>query len=169
MPRRVSEEPRAFRSELEREKRRTALEALFRLSRLLNETAIDRLRERTGSAGLRAAHTALLPHIDLEGTRLTVLAERVGVTKQAVAQLLDELESLGVIERVPDPGDGRAKLVRFSPKGRVGLLAGLELLRELEGELAAALGAKRWKAFRAAIFDLLRELEGGSPARSRPR
>jgi DNA-binding MarR family transcriptional regulator len=144
-----------FSERLTERKRNATLEGLFRLSRLLNESVILRARERTGNANLRAAHTALLPHIDLAGTRLTTLAERLGVTKQAAGQLVDELEAQGVIERVPDAEDGRAKLVRFSAKGRQGLLEGLELLRELEAELAESLGARRWKEFRSSIFDLL--------------
>src|SRR5690554_6519557 len=100
-----SDELADFRRSFEREKREATLEALFRLARLLNETALDRLRRGSGTPGIRAAHTALLPHIDLAGTRLTTLAERVGVTKQAVGQLLDDLEAYGVIERVPDPED----------------------------------------------------------------
>lgn len=144
-----------YRRALDEQKRATTLEGLFRLARLLNEIAIERTRARTGTTTLRAAHTALLPHIDLEGTRLTTLAARLGITKQAVGQLLDDLEAAGVVERVPDPEDGRAKLVRFSRKGRAGLLEGLALLRELEAELVERLGSKRWNALRETIFDLL--------------
>ena len=63
---------------------------------------------------IRPAHTALFPHIDLSGTRQTALARRMGVSKQAVGQLVSELEQMGALERVPDPSDGRARLVRFA-------------------------------------------------------
>lgn len=149
------EDPAAYRRALDEQKRATTLEAVFRLARLLNDIAIERTRARAGASALRTAHTALLPHIDLEGTRLTTLAARVGITKQAIGQLLDDLEAEGVVERVPDPDDGRAKLVRFSRKGRAALLEGLALLRELEAELAGRLGRQRWRAFRETIFDLL--------------
>ena len=56
------------------------------------------MREKTGVATIRPSHTALLPHIDLEGTRLTVLAERLGVSKQATSQLVGDMEEMGMVE-----------------------------------------------------------------------
>lgn len=83
----------------------------------------------------------LIPHLELEGTRITTLADRLGISKQAVGQLVDDLEELGVVSRTSDPEDGRAKLVRFTDRGRVGLLEGLALLAELEQELELVVGA----------------------------
>jgi DNA-binding MarR family transcriptional regulator len=157
--RRESEDSlKAYRRELERHKQAATLEALFRSARLLNELALARLRERTKNPRIRARHTELLPHVELEGTRLTTLAERLGISKQAAAELVDELEAMGMLERVPDPADGRAKLVRFSRRGRQGLLEGLSLLAELEAELSAKIGARKWAAFAAGVQALLREL-----------
>ena len=138
----MSDVTTAFRQKLEADKARSTLQLLFKAARLINEDAIARVRKRTGEP-VRVAHTALLPHVDLEGTRLTELARRMGVTKQAVGQLVDELEQMGQLERVPDPEDSRAKLVRFSKRGRKGLLDGLAVLRELEAELVAAVGKQR--------------------------
>jgi len=131
-----------FPGRLESEKAKSTLQLLFKAARLLNERAIGRVRERSGQP-VRVAHTTLLPHIDLEGTRLTEIARRLGVTKQAAGQLVDELVDMGTLERVPDPEDARAKLVRFTPRGKQALLAGLAVLTELEGELAKSLGKKR--------------------------
>ena len=78
---------------------------------------------RTGQP-VRIAHTTVLPHIDLEGTRLTELARRLGVSKQAAGQIVDELEEFGMLERIADPQDARAKLVRFSKKGQAAMLDG---------------------------------------------
>lgn len=128
---------------------------LFKCARLVNELALERLRLATGQA-LRPAHTALFPLIDLEGTRLTEIARRAGVSKQAVAPLVDELVAMGALEKVPDPSDGRARLLRFArgPDGRSGLLAGLALLGTLEAELQAALGGARWFALHDALSSL---------------
>ncbi len=106
-------------------------------------------------ADLRPAHTRLFPHIDYEGTRLTELARRVGISKQATAQLVDELEAMRVLERVPDPEDGRAKLICFRvEKGVPVFVQGLAVLRELEGELGELLGETRMQRLHATLLRL---------------
>src|SRR5690348_16870172 len=85
-----------FDAELERRKHESTLQLLFKAARLLDEAALARVAEQRGGLRLRRSHTALFPHIDLAGTRITDLAERLGVSKQAVSQLVDDLEELGV-------------------------------------------------------------------------
>ncbi|AUX48192.1 MarR family transcriptional regulator [Sorangium cellulosum] len=145
-------------AELERRKRASLGQLLIRSARLLDERAMARLARR-GAPGLRRAHTALLPYIDLEGTRLTDLAERARVTKQAVSQLVEELESAGVVERTPDPEDRRAKRVRFTPHGIKAMLHGLGVLEELEEELARAVGPKQIASLKKGLAALLAALE----------
>lgn len=139
-----------FSKRLEAQKAASTIQLLFKAARLLNERAIERVRERT-KRPVRTAHTSLLPHIDLEGTRLTELARRLGVTKQATAQLVDELVELGMLERTPDPADARAKLVRLSKRGRQGLLEGLETLRDMEQELRARVGDAKMNVFHEVL------------------
>jgi DNA-binding MarR family transcriptional regulator len=147
-----------YRRALDEAKRASVGQLLFKCARLWNEEALGRVRAASGH-DLRPSHTALFPHIALEGTRLTDLAERLGVTKQAVGQLVAELEGLGVLERVPDPRDGRAKLVRFSRRGRQGLLDGLGVLGAIEGELADALGARSMRVLHGLLARLCDRLE----------
>ncbi len=151
-----------FRRELEHRKQQSVLQLLFKSARLTNELAIERARSGSKVANLRTAHTTLLPHIDLEGTRLTELARRMGISKQAVAQLVEELEGFGMLERVPDPSDGRARLVRFTAQGRRGLLQGLRLLAQLEAELAEVVGERRLRALRSTLSLLVEHLESRS-------
>jgi DNA-binding MarR family transcriptional regulator len=153
-----------FRAELERRKKDSVGQLLFRCARLFNEMALARVRARLGGPKVRASHTTLFPFVDLEGTRLTELAARMGVSKQAAGQLVEELEQMGVLERVPDPADGRAKLVRFSPRGRRGLLEGLALLRGLELELSAQIGEGDMERLHGILLRLLAALEAGDPA-----
>ncbi len=148
-----------YRALLEQRKGQSSLQVLFRVARLLNERALQRVRARPGAKGLTAAHLALLPHIDLDGTRAVELARRVGISKQAVGQLIDDLEQLGVCERLVDPNDKRAKLVCFTKRGKRQLLEGLELLQELERECEQWLGQERWREFRATLLCLLRVVE----------
>lgn len=157
---RAPEPTAALDDGFEAKKRASFLQVLFKVARLANEKGIARARAATGEGRLRLAHTTLFPHIPFDGIRLTHLAERVGVTKQAVAQLIDELEEMGVIERVPDPSDGRAKMIRFSARGREGLLLGLGVLGELERELAAVVGEERLADTHATLLALLDALEG---------
>ena len=125
-----------FAARLEQAKAESIAQLLFKCARLLNEQALARVELPEGAPRIRPAHTSLFPHIDLAGTRLTDLAKRVGVSKQAVGQLVDELEQLGVIERVADPQDGRAKLIRFRQKRGKSLHDGLAHLKKFEDELA---------------------------------
>ena len=131
-------------ADFERAKRASVGQLLMKCGRLLNELGIARVRQEVGLGQLRSAHTNLLPHIDLGGTRLTELASRVGISKQAVGQLVDELDEMGAVERVPDPADGRAKLIRFRREGgQPVLMRGLAVLGQLEGEIEAELGRRQ--------------------------
>lgn len=149
---------------LEGVKRASVGQLLLKSARLLDERALDRVNREVRKIRLRPAHTSLFPHIDKEGTRLTELARRLGVTKQAVGQLVTDLEGLDVLERVDDPADGRAKLVRFTDKGLKALNHGLTVLRGIEGELERRLGPGRMQALLEALSDVVDELSRVEPA-----
>jgi DNA-binding MarR family transcriptional regulator len=140
-------------------KRQSVAQLLFKCARLVNEQAIERVNQRaTVSPPLRAAHTALFPHLNAEGVRGADLAKKLGVTKQAVSQLVTELEEWGVVEQIPDPQDGRAKLVRFTKKGEQALLQGLAVLGELEAELSDKIGKRRMQELHTALLALEKAL-----------
>lgn len=121
---------------------------------MANERAIAAARVAHELPKLRAAHMALFPHLDLEGTRSTELARRMDISKQAVGQLLDELEDFGVIERTRDPVDGRARLVRLTGRGQRAMLLGLETLINVEAEIAAQLGKRSMADLRRILLKL---------------
>lgn len=139
-------------SELERTKRESTVQVLFKVARLLDELALERAAAKPGAPRLRRSHTSLLPHIALEGTRITDLAERLGISKQAVSQLVDDLEAFGVVARVNDPEDARARRVVFTDRGKKGLLEGLAVLKGLEAELVNEVGSQRMKNLREALL-----------------
>lgn len=158
MPRR--DPPRdPFAAKLEREKAASVAQLLFKCARLLNEQAVGRIESPPGAPRLRPAHTSVFPHVDLDGVRLTELARRMGISKQAVGQLVDELEAMGALERIPDPTDGRAKLIRFSREPGASVLDGLAALRGFEAELEDALGARRMRSLHRDLSALLTALE----------
>ena len=151
-----------YTDRLEAAKRESTLQLLFKAARLADEEALRRISLVPGRPALRRSHTALLPHIDLEGTRVTELAERLGVSKQAVSQLLDDLESCGVVARTVDPADARAKRVVFTALGKKGLLEGLAVLGALEADLTRALGPKVMTGLRDGVLAVIDELSGPS-------
>jgi DNA-binding MarR family transcriptional regulator len=149
----------SFHARLEAAKGESTLQLLFKAARLLDEQALERVSQRKGLPRLRRSHTSLLPHVDLGGTRITDLAERLGVSKQAASQLVDDLEAVGVLAREPDPDDARARRVVFTRLGREGLLEGLALLRDMESELARSIGDESMAALRRALIAILATLQ----------
>jgi DNA-binding MarR family transcriptional regulator len=141
------------------------LQLLFKASRLANERALARVAAHPEGRRLRPAHTALFPHLDFEGIRLTDLAGRVGITKQAAGQLIDDLAAAGMVERLDDPEDRRAKRIRFSRRGYEALMHGLSVLRELEAALGVVVGRRRMRELRRTLQGLVAALEAGE---SRP-
>src|SRR5581483_9113992 len=71
---------------------------------------------RSGHGAIRPKHGAVFANLDQDGTRPSVLAERAGIGKPAMGELVDELERLGYVERRPDPADRRARLVVATPR-----------------------------------------------------
>jgi DNA-binding MarR family transcriptional regulator len=145
-------------------KRESTGQLLLKCARLWDEAAIARINREAGAPLYRPVHTKLFPHIALEGTRLGTLAERLGVSKQAVSQWVAELVALGVLELCADADDRRAKRVRFTARGVKGIHQGLAALGAIEAELAAGVGARRMAALGktlAAILPKLEALAGG--------
>jgi MarR family transcriptional regulator, temperature-dependent positive regulator of motility len=140
------------------------LQLLFKAARLANEAALSRVAAVPGGPRVRAAHTALFPHLDFEGIRLTDLAAKVGVTKQAVGQLVDDLAELGMVERVSDPDDSRAKRIRFSRRGHAALMQGLGVLVAIQEALGAAVGARRMRDLHETLKRVIAALESGQVA-----
>ena len=158
----MPENEQKFRTDLESAKRASVAQLLFKCARLVNERALARVRERRGIE-IRAAHTTLFPHIDVtRGSRLTDLAQALGVSKQAVGQLVDELCEMGVLERRPDSDDGRAKRVCYTNLGQQGLFEGIATLREEEQALEQTLGENRFQQLHQMLMELEAMLEAPS-------
>ncbi len=119
----------------------------------MNEELLQRLAER-GHPAVRYSHGSVFQFLDDRGTRVSVLAERAQVTKQAMAQLVSHLEEHGYVERVPDPGDRRAKLVRTTARGRAVFAVARELMKEVEARLDERLGHAKLRRLRALLLDL---------------
>ena len=91
-------------------------------------------------AQVSAAHIHITRHLSLKGSRLTGLAQRAGMSKQAMGDLVDQCEAWGLVAREADPHDARARLVRFTPTGLVWLKAFEQAVTQAETEFRAEIG-----------------------------
>jgi DNA-binding MarR family transcriptional regulator len=89
---------------------------------------------------LTAAHVHITQHLGANGSRLTELAARADVSKQAMGKLVDQCEAWGMVQRQPDPRDTRATLVRFTSDGMNWLHAYQEAVSQAQSELRDAVG-----------------------------
>lgn len=104
-----------------------------------------------GFEGLRLPHIAVLQYPGPHGVRPTVLAERAGISKQAMNQLLGSLEELGYIERSGDPDEGRTRIVRFTKRGHSAYAKLIGILKEIEKEWRAELGSRDFATLKALL------------------
>lgn len=95
------------------------------------------------------------------------LAVRLGVSKQAVGKLLDEMEQRGFVERRPDPSDRRARRVRLTQQGRLASETALRLGGEIEAALRARVGDEQVEALRSALLAYVEEHGGREDAAAR--
>ncbi len=119
------------------------------------------LRSRLTALGWREitpAQSLVFASIDLDGTRSSELARRIGVSRQAVHQTIGELVEVGLLKLVADPSDGRAKLVVVTHEGERNIAAARIAFAEIESELRARIGVQHITAMRSAL-----EADWGSP------
>ena len=103
---------------------------LLAAARAHTAAVVDLLAKR-GYTDVSIASAGLLWLIDEGGTRSTVLAQRAGVTKQAMSQLVRLMEGQGYLEQVPDARDTRAKVVRMTARGKSVRVACVDVREEL--------------------------------------
>lgn len=113
---------------------------LLRAYRDFQQRSAQKLQTR-GYGDLTLAHLSVLPHIDVVGTRIVTLAERVSMTKQSMGQLVQELEERGYVQRVTDATDRRAVIVTFTEHGMQFLHDAYAIKLEIGAEYEALLGA----------------------------
>lgn len=137
--------------------------------RLLN-VAFDQFAEElaarvadTPYSDIRPGHGCVFGNIEPEGSRLTDLAERARMTKQSVGEVTTDLEKRGYLERVPDPEDGRAKIIRLTERGRAAQALGREIIDEIEQGWAERFGAERVVALRDALEVITADAVGAVP------
>ncbi len=122
------------------------------------DSLVEALHTALPAAGfpdIRPAHSInLFRVIDAGGTRPTELARRAGVTPQAMAEIIRYLEGHGYAERVPDPSDGRARIVTLTPRGHQAAAVAGRVFTGLEAKWEQVLGESRMAQLRAMLAEL---------------
>lgn len=125
---------------------------MFVSYRAMDERVVGAMR--AAGFDVTPAQARLAQRIADGGSRLTDLARQAQVTKQTASLLVAALEEKGLVERVLDPADGRARLIRFTPHGRVGAEQALQVVAAVEREWEEHLGAQLAECLREALIRL---------------
>lgn len=103
----------------------------------------------------RQAFNPVFIHLPADGCRLTELADRAGISKQAMSEIVEELIDLGYLARFPDPADGRAKLIVRTEKGLKAHDAALASFAQIDREIEARMGADRARDLRSLLAEAI--------------
>ncbi len=115
------------------------------------QNALVRGLQEAGFRNFRGTHMHLLRHIDMGGTRITEIAERAGVTKQAIGKLIAACEKRDLVKTISDPTDGRAKIVLFTRQSRAVIMAERAVIRRIDAQLRRRLGPTAFAGLRASL------------------
>ena len=129
---------------------------LVHLTRLFQTELFDRIND-AGLKDARLSHTHVTAYIKAEGSRLTDLAAQARMTRPAMAEIVDDLQRLGIVERRPDPSDRRAKLITLTDEGWKAMRTAQAIIAQLEAEYAEIVGAERFEAMCQAMQALITE------------
>jgi DNA-binding MarR family transcriptional regulator len=99
-------------------------------------------RQTTRGTPLPRSQKSLLVHLEMKGNRVSVLAERMGISKQATSKIIAELEAKGFVKRDIDKHDARALRVRFTAKGRNIVEQTVTVFESIDEEMNCVLGEK---------------------------
>jgi DNA-binding MarR family transcriptional regulator len=128
---------------------------LLRAHRAVNAVLFERL-VALGHDAVRPAHASVFLNLDAEGTRMVTLAQRAGVSRQAISQLVRDVQAAGYIAVEPDPDDGRATRVRLTERGVAFCLQVADVARDLDRRWESLLGAEELDRLRGALHTVAR-------------
>ena len=116
-----------------------------------------RAHAEAGFDWMRSQYGFVLRALGDEGLRLTQVARRLGISKQAALQIVDEMERVEVVERRPDPADRRSKLIQVTARGRRVRDTALRASEQMERSLRRQLGTETVEDCRAVLLRFLEE------------
>ncbi len=131
---------------------------LLRTYRAFSSGAVEKLEQR-GYTGISLTSTTLLMNIDAKGSQLTRLSEKIGISRQAVTNLVHQLESKNYLHTSPDPADRRAMVVTLTPKGWQLINDIVEVKAEIEGEFCTIIGNDQMQNLKESLTKLLQNVD----------
>ncbi|HEX4330199.1 MAG TPA: MarR family winged helix-turn-helix transcriptional regulator [Burkholderiales bacterium] len=146
----------------------TAGRLLHNAARKFDARVLEILSER-GWKDVRLVHINLTRCLEFSGTRLTELAKRAAMTKQAMGELVDECERIDLVARTADATDGRAKIVVFTARGKRFMAAFRDAIATAEEEMTVQFGPERLRELKEALAQYAGETREGASAEDVPR
>jgi DNA-binding MarR family transcriptional regulator len=126
------------------------------LSRELSRSLMQKSVAR-GHKGLKLNWDTVFLNLDFrDGSRIVDLAQINGLTKQAMSQIVAEIEQQGYVTKKDDPSDGRARKIKLTAKGKKMVQDSMESYGELEADYEALIGRKKLEIFQEIAAELVR-------------
>jgi DNA-binding MarR family transcriptional regulator len=166
-PRKVA--TRGLRLDREHPWRHQNIGRLLLASQIHWQDALIRGLRENGFRAVRASHMNLLRHVDVGGTRITEIAQRSRLTKQAVGQFLVACEAQKLVKTSTDAADRRAKIVTFTERGKSLIEAERDVIDGIEAQLKSALGARDYAHLRRSLGVLAEWAAPAAESASRAR
>ena len=139
------------------ERRRSLGRHLYSLYRIYDSHVLAGLHA-AGFRDIRPVHTDILRTVEVGGSRVTDIATRCNITKQAAGQVIKELVSLGYVRQMIDQQDTRVRMVVFTERGMTLVLNLGGIFKRIDGRLADAIGKRELAIFRAQVDQMIDKL-----------
>lgn len=122
--------------------------------KIFNDRVVAGIVER-GHPGIGITQSAVIRSMNVGGTTISELAQRAGVTRQAMAQLVRDLVDHGYVRLEPHPSDRRAKLVRYTERGEELATDAFAAVQDVEADMVRRMGERKMKRLRELLTELV--------------
>ncbi|MDX1496672.1 MAG: MarR family transcriptional regulator [Salinisphaeraceae bacterium] len=134
------------------------------LGELVNVKMLRDFNKQLDLPNLKKLHLDLISYIDPDGTTITEIARRKGVTKQSISKTVQELLDMGFLEARTNPQDSRSKLISFNLSKDSAMLKGFEVMSGVDQAIAKELGAQQYASLLEGMQRVMQKLESEDPA-----
>jgi len=147
------------REEFEQLKSSCIGHTLIKAGRVYNDYAFNSFKETIGDDDLKPSHLNLFSYIPFTGISVVELAKKVGVSKQAISVLVNELIDKDVLMKKEHPTDKRSSLICFNEESSEGIYQGMNILKELDQDLVKIMGKANTKIVLNSLLKVIQKFE----------